>query len=1024
MRPVAARVHSLIGSDRDSWKTERLAYHAIVYRQLFEGVDLGWDCRTKYVKSELLLAPYADLSAVRFRYESSARPELNARGDLVIGTQWGLIVESAPQSYQEVRGRRVPVPTAFQLHEDGTIGFSVGPYDRSRSLIIDPEISYSSLVGGNQFEAVTSVASDAAGNAYFAGWTESSNVTTSGAYQPSSRGRVEAFFGKMSPTGALVFLTYFGGTGNDRAAAIAVDPSGTIYVAGSTDSSDFPVRNAFQTGRRGAGTDSFVARFSASGSALIYSTYLGGSAPDSATGIAVDSQGSAYVAGQSSSSDFPLRNPLQLRFGGLTDAFVVKVDSAGAMVYSTYLGGSGNDSASSIAVNAVGEAYLAGSTESVDFPVTAGGYQRALRGGQDAFSARLNATASALIFSTYYGGGGGSIGAPEFALGIALDPDGGVWLTGVTSSADLPLSGPLQPALAGGGMDGFAAKFNSIGSSLQYATYLGGSGADIATAIAVDTSGSVYVAGYATSVDLPLASAIQATSSGSYDAFLFQFRVGGALSFGTYLGGTNSDAASAITLAGGDVVVAGYTLSYDFPRVASLPVSNPDNYAGFVSRFRLGSVSAPVAASIFPGSGSGNAGSSQTFVLNVRDAAGAANIQWAQVLINPRLSGGQGCWIGYDPINRLFFMTNDTASAWVLGSSSTISNSQCSLNIAAASAVSSGNTLTLSLPITFDANFSGNKLLMADVVNRAGLDSGWQILGTWRVLRPNDRSPSAGTIAPLTSSGSRGIFTVTLSDPDGYRDLAWSEMIFNTSLNGRLACYITYDPQYHLFNLADDVMGSWVLPNGAGALENSQCIVFPLAAVTSAQGTNRTLTFPIAFKSPLLGSISMFIHTIDGTGVDSGWAFAGGWTVTPNVAPAAISAAQGGLGVPYRFNYSDADGAADIVWAEILVNSGLDGRHACYVMLDPVRGKLYLANDAYNGYSGVVDLGAASTAQNSQCAINGSGSSVSSNGLGLTLALTMTPTPAFWGSKRVYMRAVDSRGVDSGWLDAGGWVLH
>jgi hypothetical protein len=369
---------------------------------------------------------------------------------------------------------------------------------------------YSSYLGGCN-DLGGAIAVDAAGNAYLTGTTRSFGFpTTTGAFQRSTDG-ASAFVTKISPTGSeLVYSTFLGGRFDDTGSGIAIDSAGNAYVAGWTQSIDFPTTpGAFQPVYSGGGGEAaFATKLNPEGSALVYSTYLsggGGSGHDQATGIAVDADGNAYVVGSSSPfagrpATFPTTaGALQPVFGGgFADAFVAKLDATGsALVYSTFLGGSQSEGASSIVVDAAGNAYVSGGTRSTDFPTTAGAFQTILRGTSDAFVTKLNPAGSALVYSTFLGGGGDDAG------NIAVDADGNAYLAGSTTSTDFPTTADAFQARLAGGQNAFVAKLDPTGSALSYSTYLGGTVGDSGTGIAVDTHGNAYVTGVAQSSDFP-----------------------------------------------------------------------------------------------------------------------------------------------------------------------------------------------------------------------------------------------------------------------------------------------------------------------------------------------------------------------------------------------------------------------------------------------------------------------------------------------------------------------------------------
>ena len=308
---------------------------------------------------------------------------------------------------------------------------------------------------------------------------------------------------KLNQAGtAIVYVTYLGGRSADYALGLAVDHSASAVLTGWTLSSDFPVVAAAQPHLAGS-RNAFVAKLNPAGTGLVFGTYLGGSGSDDGNAIALDATGNIYLAGDTTSTNFPTVNAIQKSLAGLENAFVAKLSSSGAVAYSTYYGGSAIDSATAIAVDTTGNAYLAGGTWSSNLPVVSA-FQSHNAGGQDAFVAKLNATGSALLYSTYLGGSGGNATYAETATGIGVDSGGSAYVTGVTSSSNFPVVSAAQGAL-NGASDAFVAKLNTAGSALVYSTYLGGSsGVDNATAIAVDSAGDAYAVGFTASSDFPL----------------------------------------------------------------------------------------------------------------------------------------------------------------------------------------------------------------------------------------------------------------------------------------------------------------------------------------------------------------------------------------------------------------------------------------------------------------------------------------------------------------------------------------
>jgi hypothetical protein len=440
-------------------------------------------------------------------------------GDDIVRDHAGNIFITGP-AFSDDFPTRAPLDGIFGGFADGFVAKLSGD---GRTLI------YSTYLGGFDFDETHGIAIDIDGNAYVTGTTGSPDFPISNALQSSFGGVGDGFITKLDPTGsALVYSTYLGGRDNDHPFAIVVDTTGSVYVTGTTQSSDFPTRNSLQASNHG-GADAFVAKLNAAGTALIYSTYLGGSGDDRAdisdndqglSSLAVDETGNAYITGTTRSLDFPIRNAYQTTNHGSPDAFVAKVNSTGsALVYSTYVGGSGEDFGFRIALDSIGNAFVTGRTTSSNFP-TQHALQSSNRGGSDAFVAKLSPTGSALVYSTYLGGSG-----EDEARGITVDSRGDAWLTGSTDSANFPSVAPLQPTNHGG-PDAFVANLNTAGTALLFSTYLGGHGNDHGISLVVDSAGNTYVTGTTSSSDFPTKNPLQPTNRGFFDVFLLKVAPG------------------------------------------------------------------------------------------------------------------------------------------------------------------------------------------------------------------------------------------------------------------------------------------------------------------------------------------------------------------------------------------------------------------------------------------------------------------------------------------------------------------
>jgi len=572
------------GNDPQQWRTQVSTYAKVDYTAVYPGIDLVYYGQPRQLEYDFRVAPGADPTAITLGFEGVDHLAVDAQGDLMLFTAGGSLRFQKPVIYQEGDGYRQAIAGGYVRKGPHQVGFHVAAYDPARTLVIDPVLSYSTYLGGSGDDEGWGIAVDTAGHAYVTGQTSSPDFPTATPLQPTLRGGTNAFVAKLTADGsALVYATYLGGSGSDdEARGIAVDTAGNAYVTGYTTSSDFPIVNPLQP-TLGGGLDAFVAKLNATGSALVYATYLGGSGGEQGKGIAVDTAGAAYVTGFTDSPDFPSMHPLQPALRGRSDVFVAKLNTTGsALVYATYLGGSNDDGGfkNAIAVDTAGNAYVTGATLSPDFP-TVHPLQPTLRSAEDAFVAKLNATGSALVYSTYLGGSDYDEG-----IGIAVDAGGAAYVIGTTGSFDFPTVHPLQPTLGGGGTNAFVAKLAANGSALVYSTYLGGSGFDVGVGIAVGAAGNAYVTGLANSPDFPIVHPLQPTLlSNSSNAFVAKLTVNGsALVYATYLGGSGGggDAGRSIAVDMADnAYVTGYTTSFDFPAVHPLQPA----FMGLVNAF-------------------------------------------------------------------------------------------------------------------------------------------------------------------------------------------------------------------------------------------------------------------------------------------------------------------------------------------------------------------------------------------------------------------------------------------------------
>ncbi|HEX9187207.1 MAG TPA: SBBP repeat-containing protein, partial [Vicinamibacteria bacterium] len=405
LEALPARSHYFVGSDPRRWRTDVPQYARVAYRGLWKGIDLTfYGTAQGQLEWDFTVSPGADPKTIRLAFEGARSLLVDGEGNLVVRTRAGEVVQRRPHIYQDVGGVRMVRNGSWVLRGKRRAGFRVDAYDPRAPLVIDPVLVYSTYVGGSRDESALAIAADGAGNVFVTGWTSSTDFPTAGPpLQGTYAGTTDVFVAKLSPTSGLVYSTYLGGAGTDFGAGIAVDAEGSAYLTGETTSTNFPTAGPpFQPASAG-GHEAFVAKLGPT-SSLVYSTYLGGSGYDIGYGIAVDDAGGAYVTGTTDSWDFPrVGLPLQAAPGGGFDAFVAALGPTSTLVYSTYLGGVGEDSGLGVAADAAGNAYLTGRTDSVDFPTAGPPLQASIGGSTDAFVAKLS-PAAGLAYCTFLGG--------------------------------------------------------------------------------------------------------------------------------------------------------------------------------------------------------------------------------------------------------------------------------------------------------------------------------------------------------------------------------------------------------------------------------------------------------------------------------------------------------------------------------------------------------------------------------------------------------------------------------------------
>lgn len=565
-----------VGSSR-SWHSS-IRWERVRYREIYPGIDLVLATTAGQLEYTFEVRPGADPGKIRIRYRGAAL-RLNEKGDLVIRMGSGRMEQRRPFAFQGALHPNGPDNRTLQCSyalQRSEVTLRLGSYDSLHSLTIDPSLTFSTYLGGASYDAIYAIAADSGGNIYVAGETSSGTIPGGAQLARSSR---DAWVAKLNSSGTkLLYLIYLGGSGNDSGRGIAVDASGNAYITGVTASTDFPTTSGAFSRTIAGLQEAFITKLSSIGQ-IQYSTYLGGGS-DAGFAIAVDSTGAAYVAGQTTSFSFPVTaGTIQhANAGGISDCFVTKLSAAGSsLVYSTYLGGSALDLCMGIAIDASKDAYVTGTTYSTNFPMQAP-LQSSLLGTASAFVAEINPAGTALLYSTFLGGS-----ILDNGNAIAVDPSGSAYIAGSTASFDFPTTASAAQAVLGGTYNAFVSKLAPGGSSLSYSTFLGGSGVDNADAIAVDSSGQAVVGGYTSSPNFPLASAIQATFQGFFDAFATVLNASGtSLVFSSYFGGSGDDRAFAVAASSGfNLALGGMTASSNFKTAAPLQSSFDGTYDGF-----------------------------------------------------------------------------------------------------------------------------------------------------------------------------------------------------------------------------------------------------------------------------------------------------------------------------------------------------------------------------------------------------------------------------------------------------------
>ncbi len=571
--PLTASINYFNGPNPSHWHTQVPVWGAVRYVGLYPDVDLELQSESGQVVPRLVCYRNCQSALQQVRLHITGADALRlTEGHLVIDTPTGEFI--LPPFTARMADRTIPITLDLVPHvENHTLVFSASSLPSSLAPPIPNNFAglvYGTFLGSSSLDNGTAIGVDGLGNAYVTGSTYLADFpTTPGTFDPTHNGASDVFVAKLNETGnTLVYATFLGGSLNDISESIAIDADGSAYITGYTESTDFPTTpGAFSVTHNGGYYDSFAVKLNPTGSGLAYATFLGGEQSDEGYGIALDQTGNTYVAGYTSSSDFPTTPGVfsPVYNGGSLDSFIVKLNPSGnALTYATFLGSSDTDGVRDIVTDEAGNVFVTGVTFSSDFPTTPGAYDRILGGIYDTFAVKFNSSATTLTYGTFLGGSN-----DDFARSIAIDGAGNAYVSGETNSVNFPTTpGAFDRTTTGTEWDTFVVKLNSAGTALVYGTFLGGSSNDRGSETAVDEAGHVYIVGETHSADFPTTpNAFDTTYNGNFDVFMAKFNLAGSgLDYATYLGTDLNDSGIGIDIDGrNSAYITGFTEWADFP---------------------------------------------------------------------------------------------------------------------------------------------------------------------------------------------------------------------------------------------------------------------------------------------------------------------------------------------------------------------------------------------------------------------------------------------------------------------------
>ncbi len=827
-------------------------FAAVKLDRIYPGIDLVYKADQSQFEYDFHVAPGADPSLIGLRF--SAPPRLDPSGDLLLPTPSGLLRQHRPVAFQTINGQRVDVPVQFRL-KDASVSFSLGQYDPTHELIIDPPITYLTYLGSPSSDSFYRLRTDGSGALYV---FSNSTITAQTNAIGTATGGITVT--KFTPAGQLAYSTRLD---SSNSSSQTVDSAGFVYVAGV----------ALTTG-----TPNVLFKLNQAGTAQVFRTTIPFSNLQ-IEALTVDSTFNTYLGGRFAALPTTFTATPGAFRTTASGGFLMKYDPTGTTnPYRTFTPNATRFNG--LAVDSAGNLYFNTIIPSAwSATLTLGG------GSADNTGvAKLNPAGSALLYSL------NTSSLP--ASNLAIDASGNLFLGGAVGTS-LPVLNAVQATYGGGVADMGLAKINAAGTALLFATYFGGSGEEGFGSLAVDPSGNAWIGAVTTSTDLPLVGATHSARSGSADGFLAQIKGDGtAVLFSTYVGSTAAERNSGFDAVAADNGAGYFAISTP---TGTLPAVNAiqATYGTGSNNLIIGKWGTtipagnqtPTVTSAAPAFGTGTS-ATRTFVFT--DSNGAADIGVVNVLINSALDGRNACYLAYDSVGNVLVLLRDNgtdADVLALPSNATLSNSQCSIAGSSITAVKAGNTLTLTLTFNFTAAFNATRILYAAARDAVSANSGWQPVGTQTVALPTTNPQPLGT-TPNSGTATVGTtYTITTQyrDATNSLNLQPTQLLINDALTGFNACYLAFVHTTNFLYIVNDSTGD-LQPTpirlngeagGAASIENTQCRVISAGSTFSDSGTTLTTTLQIQFKSGFVGRRLLFAGAQTLAGANSGWSVLG-----------------------------------------------------------------------------------------------------------------------------------------------------